>query len=72
MIAAKEQFGIRIVNVSIGAAVYESYDTDLLTVAAKLVVDSGVILVASAGNNGRRNGDTIYGGVTAPGNAPWV
>ena len=52
VIAAKEQFGIRIVNVSIGAAVYESYDTDLLTVAAKLVVDSGLILVASAGNNG--------------------
>ena len=42
MIAAKEQFGIRIVNASIGAAVYESYDTDLLTVAAKLVVDSGM------------------------------
>jgi serine protease AprX len=72
VIAAKEQFGIRIVNVSIGAAVYESYDTDLLTVAAKVVVDSGLILVASAGNNGRRDGETIYGGVTAPGNAPWV
>jgi serine protease AprX len=72
VIAAKEQFGIRIVNVSIGAAVYESYDTDLLTVAAKVVVDSGLIVVASAGNNGRRDGDTIYGGVTAPGNAPWV
>jgi serine protease AprX len=72
VIAAKDQFGIRVVNLSLGAAVYESYNLDLLTVAAKRVVDSGLILVAAAGNNGRRDGQTLYGGVTSPGNAPWV
>jgi serine protease AprX len=66
------QYSIRVVNVSIGAGVYESSDTDLLTLAAKRVVQAGVVVVAAAGNNGTHNGATQYGGITAPGNAPWV
>jgi serine protease AprX len=66
-------YNIRIVNLSVGAAVRESYWTDPLTIAAKRVVDAGVVVVASAGNFGR-NADGLpqYGGITAPGNAPWV
>ena len=64
---------IRVVNLSVGAGVYESYETDCLTVAAKRVTDTGVIVVASAGNGGRtKRGDRQYGAITAPGNAPWV
>src|SRR5439155_11314356 len=36
-------------------------------------VDAGIVVVAAAGNNGRSaDGRTQYGGITAPGNAPWV
>jgi serine protease AprX len=65
-------YSIRAVNVSIGAGVYESYNSDLLTVAAKRLVQAGIVVVAAAGNNGTQNGQTQYGGITAPGNAPWV
>jgi serine protease AprX len=37
------------------------------------VVAAGVVVVAAAGNYGRDpQGRTHYGGITAPGNAPWV
>ena len=63
---------IRIVNVSLGAAVYESYDTDFLTIAAKRLVEAGIIVVAAAGNRGVEAGHPQYGSVMSPGNAPWV
>ena len=63
---------IRIVNVSLGAAVHESYNTDLLTLAAKRLVDAGIVVVAAAGNRGVNAGGPQYRSVMAPGNAPWV
>src|SRR5205085_5125785 len=64
---------IRVVNVSAGAAVTESYWSDPLTLAAKRVVDLGVVVVAAAGNVGMNaQGETQYGGILCPGNAPWV
>ena len=64
---------IRIVNLSIATGVYESYLIDPLTVAARKVVEAGVVVVAAAGNYGRAaDGSVRYGGITAPGNAPWV
>lgn len=67
-------YNIRVVNLSVGAAVTESYNTDPLTVAAKRVVDEGVVVVTAAGNLGKNRvtGKTVYGAITAPGNAPWV
>jgi serine protease AprX len=73
VVAHRMQFNIRVVNLSIGAGVYESYNTDPLTLAARAVVSSGVVVVAAAGNYGRdAQGNPVYGGTTAPGNAPWV
>jgi hypothetical protein len=67
-------YNIRVVNLSVGAAVTESYTTDPLTLAAKRVVDRGVVVVTAAGNLGKNptTGATVYGTITAPGNAPWV
>ena len=67
-------YNIRVVNISIGAAVTDSAWTDPLDLAAKSVVDAGVVVVAAAGNIGKNptTGQIQYGGITAPGNAPWV
>lgn len=69
----RTQFNIRVINLSVAAGVYESYKTDPLTLAAKRAVEAGVVVVTAAGNLGRNpQGQTQYGGITAPGNAPWV
>jgi serine protease AprX len=72
-IVNKDALNIRVINLSLAAGVYESYNTDPLTLAAKRAVDAGIVVVAAAGNLGRdSNGRTQYGGVSAPANAPWV
>jgi serine protease AprX len=66
-------YNIRVINLSVGAAVTESYNTDPLALAAKRAVDAGIVVVAAAGNLGKdKLGHPQYGGITAPGNAPWV
>jgi len=72
-VAHKSEFNIRVLNLSIGAGVYESYNTDLLTLAAKRAVEEGLVVVAAAGNHGRNDeGVSQHGAISAPGNAPWV
>jgi serine protease AprX len=72
-VANKSAYNIRVINLSVGAAVTESYKTDPLTLAAKRAVDAGIVLVTAAGNLGRNaQGQTQYGAIGAPGNAPWV
>ena len=72
-VAQREALNIRVINLSIAAAVYESYETDPLTLAAERAVRAGITVVAAAGNNGRSlQGNTQYGGIASPGNAPWV
>jgi serine protease AprX len=69
----REALNIRVVNLSVATGVYESYNVDPLTLAAQRVVRAGIVVVAAAGNYGRDpQGQIQYGGVTAPGNAPWV
>src|SRR5438034_9671949 len=66
-------YNIRVVNMSVGAGVYESYWTDPLTLACKALTDKGIVVVAAAGNAGKNAaGQLQWGGVAAPGNAPWV
>ena len=73
VVANKDVLNIGVVNLSIAAGVYESYNSDPLTLAAKRAVEAGIVVVAAAGNLGRtQDGRTVYGAVTAPGNAPWV
>jgi serine protease AprX len=73
VLSHKDALNIRVVNLSIATGVYESYQSDPLTLAAQRVVNAGVVVVAAAGNYGRnQQGNPAYGGITAPGNAPWV
>jgi serine protease AprX len=66
-------YNIRVVNMSVGAAIRESYWTDPLTLAVKAVTDQGITVVTAAGNMGKNAaGQLQYGAITAPGNAPWA
>ena len=72
-VANKDAFNIRVLNLSLGAGVTESYNTDPLTLAAKRAVDAGIVVVAAAGNLGKAaDGQPQYGAIGSPANAPWV
>jgi serine protease AprX len=72
-IAHRATYNIRVLNLSVAAGVYESFYKDPLTLAARRAVDSGIVVVAAAGNRGRdASGQPQYGGIASPGNAPWV
>jgi serine protease AprX len=72
-VSVKNTYNIRVVNVSVGAGIVESYRVDPLAQATRRAVDAGIIVVAAAGNLGQNgDGEMQYGGITAPGNAPWV
>jgi len=69
----KDAWNIRVINLSVATGVYESYNTDPLTLATQRAVRAGIVVVTAAGNNGRdAQGRPHHGGITAPGNAPWV
>ncbi|MEQ1757999.1 MAG: S8 family peptidase [Vicinamibacterales bacterium] len=72
-IAVKDRYNVRIINLSVASGVFESYRTDPLAQAAHRAVAAGLIVVASAGNLGQNDaGESQNGGITSPGNAPWV
>jgi serine protease AprX len=70
----KSKYNVRIINLSLGRPVYESYKTDPLTQAVEAAWKAGIFVVVSAGNNGRDNsfGNSGYGTITSPGNDPYV
>jgi serine protease AprX len=72
-IAHRDYFNLRVINLSVAAGVYDSYWNDPLALAAQRAVEAGMVVVTAAGNLGRdAGGGARYGGITAPGNAPWV
>src|SRR5207245_1407148 len=73
IIANRTTYNIRVVNLSIGAPIRESYWTDPLTLAVKKVTDLGITVVAAAGNRGKTAAGLLQtDGSTAAGSAPWV
>ncbi|MBC8103877.1 MAG: S8 family peptidase, partial [Cytophagales bacterium] len=65
-IANRAAYNIRVINLSLGAVVRESYQTDPLCQAAERAVASGIVVVATAGNRGK------YSTINSPGNDPAV
>ena len=73
VIAQRAALNIRVLNLSVATGVYESVADDPLALATERAVRAGIVVVAASGNNGvSPEGRTRYGGVAAPGNAPWV
>ena len=73
-IQLKSKYNIRVINLSLGRPVYESYTLDPLCQAVEAAYQAGIVVVVSAGNDGRDNsaGTNGYGTITAPANDPYV
>lgn len=70
----KSQYNIRVINLSLGRPVRESYKLDPLCQAVERAWQAGIVVVVAAGNEGRNNtqGTDGYGTILAPGNDPLV
>jgi serine protease AprX len=73
-IALKRAYNIRVINLSLGRGIYESYTLDPLCQAVEGAWKAGIVVVVAAGNYGRDNsfGNEGYGTITAPGNDAYV
>ena len=73
-ISLKSTYNIRVINLSFGRQVFESYTLDPLCQAVEAAWNAGIVVVAAAGNQGRRDsaGTEGYGTIAAPGNDPYV
>jgi serine protease AprX len=73
-IQLRSKYNIRVMNLSLGRPVLESYTKDPLCQAVEAAWRAGIVVVVAAGNNGRDNsrGTQGYGTVNSPGNDPYV
>jgi len=79
----RTKYNIRVINLSLGHPVGESYTTDPLCQAVEQAWKAGIVVVCAAGNDGRLNTTqtstadnegwgTAYGSIQSPGNDPYV
>jgi serine protease AprX len=82
-ISNKRRCNIRVMNLSLGHPVGESYTTDPLCQAVEQAWRAGIVVVCAAGNGGRLNTTqsttpdnegwgTAYGSINSPANDPYV
>ncbi len=67
-VALRAQYNIRVINLSLGRPIYESYRYDPICNAVAAAWKSGIVVVVAAGNLGR-NG---YATILSPGNSPYA
>lgn len=76
-VANQTRLGIRVLNLSVGHPIGESYTTDPMCQACERAWAAGITVVCAAGNYGRSipadpGGPTQFGSITSPGNDPYV
>ena len=73
-ITLKSKYNIRVMNLSLGRPVFESYTLDPLCQAVEAAWKAGIVVVVAAGNDGRDNtyGTGGFATIGAPGNDPAV
>jgi len=73
-ISLKSTYNIRVINLSLGRQVYESYTVDPLCQAVEAAWNAGIVVVVAAGNQGRNDsaGTEGYGTIAVPGNDPYA
>ena len=83
VVSNKAKYNIRVLNLSLGHPVGESYTTDPSCQAVEAAWKAGIVVVCAAGNEGRASATntagaanegwgTAYGSITSPGNDPYV
>ncbi len=84
VVANKGTYNIKVINLSLGHPITESYTTDPLCKAVEAAWKAGIVVVCAAGNNGRLSGatstpgrdnegwGTAYGSIQSPANDPYV
>jgi serine protease AprX len=68
VIKYRANYKIRVLNISLGQAIEQSYATDPLCIAVEKAWKAGIVVVVSAGNFGELG----YGTIGSPGNDPYV
>lgn len=73
-IQLKNTYNIRVMNLSLGRPVFESFTQDPLCQAVEAAWKAGITVVVAAGNDGRNDsfGNEGYGTISSPGNDPYV
>jgi len=71
-IALKSKYNVRVINLSLGRPIYESYKYDPLCQAVEQAWKAGIVVVVAAGNDGRYLPTGGYGTITSPGNDPYA
>ncbi|MCU0239989.1 MAG: S8 family serine peptidase, partial [Pyrinomonadaceae bacterium] len=69
----KDEYNIRVINMSLGGSSTESYLNDPLCRAVRKATSEGIVVVVSAGNYGKDSfGNEMYGTISSPANDPTV
>ena len=71
-IALKSTYNIRVINMSLGRPVFESYKLDPVDQAVEAAWKAGIVVVCAAGNSGRFAATNGFGTVGVPANDPAV
>ncbi len=73
-VALKSTFNVRVINLSLGRPIYESYTLDPLCQAVEKAWQAGIVVVVAAGNDGRdlNLNPEGYGTIESPGNDPYA
>jgi serine protease AprX len=70
-VANRTKYSIKVMNLSLGHPQVELCLTDPLCLAVEKASAAGIVVVASAGNNGKNaNGDEVFSTITTPGVSP--
>jgi len=71
-IALESTYNIRVINMSLGRPVFESYTLDPVDQAVEAAWKAGIVVVCAAGNNGRYAPTNGFATIDVPGNDPAV
>ena len=73
-ISLKSQYNIKVISMSLGSGIFESYTLDPLCQEVEAAWQAGITVVVAAGNEGRNDsaGTNGYGTIASPGNDPFV
>ena len=71
-ITLKSTYNIRVISMSLGRPVFESYTLDPVDQAVEAAWKAGIVVVVAAGNNGRFAATNGFGTIGVPANDPAV